>query len=239
MQKFLVYLKLSLVFMMYLISNCSNAQTDQSWDARPQSIGADGYPDLWWAPVEDPSAPSWEILPQTANRAAKEVILSKRNELGVFSNLSASPFELDGVKYASLEALWQSLKYPEGPDDERLKDKTIIWPYTRDQVRMLTSFESKDAGNAANANMKKLGIAWVTYQNKKMLYKTTDQMAHYALICRATMAKFEQNKIVSNLLAKTKGLKLLPDHKEDTSAPAYKYFDIWMRIRDQGQCKNI
>ena len=104
---------------------------------------------------------------------------------------------------------------------------------------MLTSFESKQAGNVANANMKKLGIAWVTYQNKKMIYKTTDQLPHYALICRATMAKYKQNKIVSDLLAKTKGLKFFPDHKEDTSVPAYKYFDIWMRIRDQGDCKNL
>jgi len=53
------------------------------------------------------------------------------------------------------------------------------------------------------------------------------------------MAKYKQNKIVSDLLAKTKGLKFFPDHKEDTSVPAYKYFDIWMRIREQGDCKNL
>ena len=45
------------------------------------------YPTHWWEKVpEQERRGSWEILPHEAARG--EVILSKRNELGVFSNLA-------------------------------------------------------------------------------------------------------------------------------------------------------
>src|SRR5262245_33594259 len=75
------------------------------------------YPATWWEEVSEDDAPSWEILPQEA--LAGEVILSKRNELGVLSNFAPTPFEFRGQKYASLEGFWQAMKYPEGEDDER------------------------------------------------------------------------------------------------------------------------
>jgi hypothetical protein len=47
--------------------------------------GAGTYPSHWWEKVpEDDRQGSWEILPHEVNPG--EVILSKRNELGVFSN---------------------------------------------------------------------------------------------------------------------------------------------------------
>jgi len=50
------------------------------------------YPSHWWGPVSKDGAPAWEILPQEAGPG--EVILSKRNELGLLSNLAPtrSPF---------------------------------------------------------------------------------------------------------------------------------------------------
>src|SRR4051812_25790346 len=42
------------------------------------------YPPHWWAPVSKEGAPDWEIFPQDAKSG--EVILSKRNELGILSN---------------------------------------------------------------------------------------------------------------------------------------------------------
>ena len=48
------------------------------------------YPAYWWTPVATNGAPSWEILPQEARPG--EVILSKRNELGLLSNFAATPF---------------------------------------------------------------------------------------------------------------------------------------------------
>ncbi len=76
------------------------------------------YPARWWTPVSKEGAPSWEILPQEAGPG--EVILSKRQpDLGLLSNFAATPFEFHGRRYASLEGFWQSLLYPEGPDDPR------------------------------------------------------------------------------------------------------------------------
>lgn len=77
------------------------------------------YPARWWTPVAKEGAPSWEILPEEAK--AGEVVLSKRNELGLLSNFAATPFVFHGVRYASVEGFWQMMKYPEGADDPRAK----------------------------------------------------------------------------------------------------------------------
>ncbi len=63
------------------------------------------YPSHWWKPVSKEQAASWEVLPQEARPG--EVILSKRNELGLLSNFAPTPFTLDGERYASLEGFWQ------------------------------------------------------------------------------------------------------------------------------------
>src|ERR1700734_1507991 len=83
------------------------------------------YPAHWFTPVVDPHKPDWEILPQAAKPG--EVILSKRNELGILSNFAATPFTLHGVRYASVEGFWQMMLYPEGPDDPRAKFPGITW----------------------------------------------------------------------------------------------------------------
>src|SRR5690348_5370648 len=75
------------------------------------------YPTHWFAPVDTNGAPAWEIFPQDAKPG--EVILSKRNELGLLSNFAATPFSYRGKRYASIEGFWQMMKYPEGPDDPR------------------------------------------------------------------------------------------------------------------------
>ena len=77
------------------------------------------YPTSWWTPVSKDGCAEWEIMPQEAG--AGEVILSKRNELGLLSNFAPTPFEFHGKRYASLEGFWQMMKYPEGPDDPRVE----------------------------------------------------------------------------------------------------------------------
>src|SRR5579862_950206 len=66
------------------------------------------YPPYWWAPVPENQKASWEILPQAAGPG--EVILSKRNELGILSNFAATPFTFRGRRYASVEGFWQMMK---------------------------------------------------------------------------------------------------------------------------------
>src|SRR5204862_7849593 len=113
-------------------------------------------------------AASWEVLPQDAGPG--EVILSKRNELGLMSNFSNTTFTLDGKTYPSLEGLWQMMLYPEGPDDERAKFPGLEWKYSREQVSQMIAFEANSAGGLARKNMDKMGIKWVTYQGQKMPY---------------------------------------------------------------------
>lgn len=192
------------------------------------------YPVAWFAAIDDPNKPAWEILPQEAK--AGEVILSKRNELGILSNFAATPFELDGKRYASVEGFWQMMLYPEGRDDERAKGNRVTWKYTREQVAQLTAFEAKLAGTLAEENMKTLGIDWVTYQGKKFTYRSQDSGKHHKLILAAMRAKLEQNPEVKRILLATGDLILKPDHLQETDAPPeWKYNEIWMQLRSELQ----
>ncbi len=74
----------------------------------------------------------------------------------------------------SVEGFWQMMLYPEGPDDERAKDKRVTWKYTREQVAQMTAFEAKSAGTLAEENMKTLGIDWATFDGKRFPYRSTN-----------------------------------------------------------------
>jgi hypothetical protein len=192
------------------------------------------YPAHWWTPISKEGAPSWEILPQEAGPG--EVILSKRNELGLLSNFAATPFVFRGKRYASLEGFWQMMKYPEGPKDKRAKFPGNEWKYTREQVANMTSFEAKNAGSLADANMKRMGITWVTFAARKMEYRPAKPGEHYRLIAAATRAKVDQNPEVRKVLLKTGDLVLKPDHHQEPNPPAaWRYYEILMKIRTELQ----
>jgi hypothetical protein len=192
------------------------------------------YNPTWFAPINDPNKPDWEILPQEAKPG--EVILSKRNELGILSNFAATPFDYEGKRYASVEGFWQMMLYPEGPDDQRAKDKRVTWKYTREQVAQMTAFEAKQAGTLAEENMKTLGIGWCTYQGKRFPYRSQTPGEHYRLIVAAMRAKLEQNPEVKRILLATGDLVLKPDHHgEPNPPPEWKYNEIWMQLRSEWQ----
>ncbi len=198
-----------------------------------QSLYAFTYPEHWWTPVPREGAPSWEVLPQEAGPG--EVILSKRNELGILSNFSATPFLLDEVNYASVEGFWQMMKYPENTEDLR---STIVYPFTREQVSQMTAFTAKDAGKIGEQKMQELGIDWVTYQGTRMTYCSVERGLHYELIKRAMWEKVKQNEEVKKILLMTGDLILRPDHHpEGCQAPEWKYYDVWMEIRSELQAK--
>src|SRR4051794_3777841 len=142
------------------------------------------YPAAWWDPVPKEGAPSWEILPQEAGPG--EVILSKRHELGLLSNFAATPFTFRGKHYASLEGFWQMMLYPESADDPRATFAGNEWKHTREQVAQMTAFEAKNAGSLAEANMKRMGITWVSFEGKRFEYKPAEPGEHYRLIVAAT-----------------------------------------------------
>jgi predicted NAD-dependent protein-ADP-ribosyltransferase YbiA (DUF1768 family) len=188
------------------------------------------YPARWWQPVPAEGAPAWEILPQAAKPG--EVILSKRNELGLLSNFAATPFTFHGKRYASLEGFWQMMKYPEGASDPRASFPGVEWAYTREQVGQLTGFAAKGAGDLANTNMVKMGITWVSFEGKRMEYRPAHPGAHYQLIAAATREKVRQNPEVRRILLATGDLILKPDHYQEPNAPAaWRYYEILTQIR--------
>lgn len=195
------------------------------------------YPAHWWAPVPEDQKAVWEILPQAAKPG--EVILSKRNELGILSNFAATPFTFRGKRYRSVEGFWQMMLYPEGSGDPRAKAPGIVWPHTREEVAQMTGFDAKDAGDAAEANMRKIGIDWVTFEGKRIEYRSKKKDGHYNLIVAAMRAKMDQNPKVREILLATGDLTLLPDHIQEAGAPPeWLYFRIWMEIRKQLQSKS-
>lgn len=198
------------------------------------NFGYSRYPLHWFAPVDDPNKPGWEILPQEAKPG--EVILSKRNELGLLSNFAPTPFEYRGKRYASLEGFWQMMLYPEDAQDPRAKFPGLTWKYTREQVSQMSAFEAKAAGTLAEENMKKMGIDWVSFEGKHFAYRLPEPGEHYRLIVEATRAKVEQNPEVKRVLLATGDLVLKPDHHEEPNAPeAWHYYKILTQIRSELQ----
>jgi predicted NAD-dependent protein-ADP-ribosyltransferase YbiA (DUF1768 family) len=188
------------------------------------------YPVHWWTPVEDFKKPDWEILPQEAKPG--EVILSKRNELGLLSNFAPTPFVFHGKRYASLEGFWQAMLYPEDPKDPRAKFRGLQWKYTRKQVTQMTAFDAKRAGDLAEVNMRRMKISWVSLEGKRFAYRPKRAGRHYRLIVAATWAKVLQNPEVKKVLLATGDLILKPDHHQEPNAPAaWRYFEILMKIR--------
>jgi len=188
------------------------------------------YPAHWWTPIVDPKKPDWEIMPQEAGPG--EVILSKRNELGLLSNFAPTPFVFHGKRYASLEGFWQMMKYPEGPDDPRAKFPGLEWKYTRDQVAQMVGFEANAAGVLASKNMEQMRITWVSFEGRRFEYKPATPGEHYRLIVEATWEKVKQNPDVKKILLSTGDLILKPDHHQEPNAPAaWMYYEILTQIR--------
>ena len=131
------------------------------------------------------------------------MILSKSNELGLFSNFAPTPFLFRGKRYASLEGFWQMMKYPEGANDPRTNSPSLTWRYTREQVAQMTAFDAKRAGDLAEKNLMQLGITWVSFEVKHMEYRPTKPEEHYELIVAAMREKVRQNPEVQKVLLAT------------------------------------
>jgi predicted NAD-dependent protein-ADP-ribosyltransferase YbiA (DUF1768 family) len=194
------------------------------------------YPPHWWTPAPTEGKPAWEILPQEAKPG--EVILSKRNELGLLSNFAPTPFVYHGQRYASLEGFWQMMLYPEAPDDPRAVFPGLVWKFTRAQVAQMTAFDANNAGYLASQNMKTMGITWASFEGKRFEYKASTPGEHYRLIVEATHAKVDQNPEVKRVLLATGDLILKPDHFQSADdPPEWRYFDILTTIRKELQAR--
>jgi predicted NAD-dependent protein-ADP-ribosyltransferase YbiA (DUF1768 family) len=110
----------------------------------------------------------------------------------------------------------------------------LRWELSRQTVAQLSGFEAKRAGTLADENMKRMGINWVSFEEKHFEYKPAIPGEHYRLIVAATWEKVRQNPDVKRVLLATGELILKPDHHQEPDAPAaWRYYEILMQIRAQ------
>lgn len=129
--------------------------------------------------------------------------------LRLISNLAHTPFELDGNAYASVEAFWQGLKFP---DAER-----------RRQISRLHGLEARSAGFDAEAS------DTLIYSGRTIRVGTSD---HWHLMYLACRAKFSQHEQARAALGGTGDRPLLHKTRRDSrTIPGVVVADIWMRIR--------
>ena len=84
--------------------------------------------------------------------------------------------------------------------------------------------------------MRRMGIGWVTFEGKRIVYRSKEKGEHYRLIVAAMRAKLQQNPKVREILLETGQLVLRPDHTPEAGAPPeWRYYEIWMEIRRELQ----
>ncbi len=129
--------------------------------------------------------------------------------LQLISNLAETPFELDGCRYASIEAFWQGLKFANLAK--------------RAELAHLTGHAAKSAGDKAPK------ASVIVYQGA---YIKTGSPAHWLLMERACRAKFLQCEAARSALLATGQTPLKHKVKVDSrTIPGVVMAEIWMRIR--------
>jgi predicted NAD-dependent protein-ADP-ribosyltransferase YbiA (DUF1768 family) len=127
----------------------------------------------------------------------------------LISNFAATPFELDGRLYASVESFWQGLKFPTAAE--------------RARVAVLSGHDARKAGEPQGYG------PTVTYQGQTIPVGTH---GHWVLMERACWAKFMQNAEAREALLSTGERPLTHRMRRDSKTiPGALMADIWMRIR--------
>jgi predicted NAD-dependent protein-ADP-ribosyltransferase YbiA (DUF1768 family) len=127
----------------------------------------------------------------------------------LLSNFAATPFELDGLEYASVESFWQGLKF-----EDRVE---------RRRVAALPGKQARAAGQSREYT------ATVTYQGEVIPVGT---WRHWALMERACQAKFTQHEEARLALLSTGTRPLVHRMRRDSKTiPGAIMAEIWMRIR--------
>jgi predicted NAD-dependent protein-ADP-ribosyltransferase YbiA (DUF1768 family) len=127
------------------------------------------------------------------------------------SNFAATPFELDGQCYRSVESFWQGLKFADDADRRRLA--------------------SLDGPRARGEGEKQGYGATVTYNGETIVVGTS---THWQLMERACRAKFEQNAEARAALLATGERPLIHVVRRDsTTIPCVIMAQIWTRIRNR------
>lgn len=170
--------------------------------------------------IKQPAEPA-KLAGEKSILAASE--LSTLEPLNVFSrskeplgralsNFAHTPFVLDGVKYASVEALYVGLKYLDAAK--------------RAEIAPLYGSYAKSAGNKAPA------ITETSYMGEKIKLGSVE---HHALIERAIRAKIEQNPDIMHALSQTGERSIVHDtgrlSTRKSNLPDQVFADMIGRIR--------
>jgi predicted NAD-dependent protein-ADP-ribosyltransferase YbiA (DUF1768 family) len=126
----------------------------------------------------------------------------------LIANFAATPFELDGARYACVEAFWQSLRFPM---EERPRIAAL------------------DGAAAKRESAKALYSTHVSYGGDAIAVGTFE---HWQLMRRACRAKFEQNEDARAALLATGGRPLVHNLPQDSrTIPGVIMAEIWMTLR--------
>jgi len=127
----------------------------------------------------------------------------------LISNFAHTPFELDGVRYGSVEAFWQGLKFS---DMAR-----------REAIACLHGQEACRAGfDAPDTDL-------VEYRGRSIRCGTAD---HWGLMATACWAKFNQHEEAKRALLATGERPLHHKTRRDSrNIPGVVMADIWMKVR--------
>jgi predicted NAD-dependent protein-ADP-ribosyltransferase YbiA (DUF1768 family) len=127
----------------------------------------------------------------------------------LISNFAATPFELNGERYASVEGFWQSLRATNGSD--------------RVRIAGLTGNEARRAGHALETP------ATITYQNRVLQWGSPE---HWDVMREACRAKFTQVREAREaLIATTPHMLEHRVRRESRSIPGQVMAGIWMQLR--------
>jgi hypothetical protein len=147
-----------------------------------------------------------------ACREPLNVVSSSSDPLArAISNLATSAFELDGRIYQSVESFWQSLKFEDEADRERLA--ALDGPHARQLGR------SRDYG------------ATVRYFGRHI---PVGAWEHWRLMEQACRAKFQQREEARAALLATGERPLIHAVRRDSrTIPGVIMAQIWMRLRKE------
>ena len=127
----------------------------------------------------------------------------------LISNFAHTPFDLDGQGYASVEAFWQGLKFPEQS--------------RRQEIAPLHGQEARRAGFDASE------ASTIEYGGQVVRVGTID---HWRLMAAACWAKFSQHERAKQALLGTGERPLVHQTRRDSrTIPGVIMADIWMKVR--------
>ena len=143
-----------------------------------------------------------------ACREPINVTSSSPDPIRLIANFAPTPFELDGVHYACVEAFWQSLRFP---------------------IEKRPRIAVMDGRAAKTASAKQPYGSHIVYAGQTVAVGAFD---HWQLMRRACAAKFEQNDNARAALLATGERPLVHVVRRDSrTIPGVIMADIWMTLR--------